>query len=105
MSDLSCAKKVKTRKIHLCELCCRSFPIGTEMIVYSGVYDGSWYKYHCCETCSKLIPLLDTRDEGISTGEINSFVADHECTTPEELLEKIEGAKNTEQLLQPDTIK
>jgi hypothetical protein len=93
MSDLSCAKKVKTRKIHLCELCCRSFPIGTEMIVYSGIYDGDWYKYHCCETCAKLIPLLDFRDDGVGQGEMMDFVAGNDLKTPEELLEKLQNEK------------
>jgi len=91
MADLSCSKIVKTRKIHSCELCCRSFPIGTEMIVYSGIFDGYWYNYHCCNACSKLIPLLDIRDEGIGQGEMMSFVSANELKTPEELLEKLQS--------------
>jgi hypothetical protein len=52
MSTFGCEiKKVKTRKPHRCETCCRIIPSGITAYHTGGMWEGDWQNWYMCKFC------------------------------------------------------
>jgi hypothetical protein len=47
-------RTVKTRKPHQCDACAAVIPVGASAQVYSGLYDGEFFRTYECEECQRL---------------------------------------------------
>jgi hypothetical protein len=86
-------KEVKIRKPFQCPLCYRKRNPPEKMIYNSGIYDGSFYKYHFCLACAEIL----SRDQRIShnweweIGYIKDNLEPNQ--TPEQYLEQLKSNK------------
>lgn len=88
----------KTRKKHTCEICGRKIPKGFSARLHKGKYDGDFFRYYSCNTCTQLLskyPLVCVDDdEGFVDGQLlYDFMSDYNCSTPLQLLNKLESGE------------
>lgn len=96
MTEIYETKDVKaTRKIHTCEVCLRKIPKGFSARLHTGKFDGEFFRYYTCNTCTKLVQNYQSvcvnDDEGyIDSQLLADYMNDYECHTPLSLLHKLE---------------
>ena len=85
-------KRVKTRKIHRCELCGRRIPKGFHAYFYSGITDDhEFYNcYHCntCHTLGEEFPdsVTDCWEGYFDSDMLHDSMSDNKAHTPLQLL-------------------
>jgi len=78
-------KKVIIRKEHRCFSCLRRFPIKTNMMYWSCIYDGDFNNGYTCITCEEIMnKCKDDAEDGYPEGFVFEMLNENE--TPEERL-------------------
>ena len=87
-------KIVKTKKVHTCFACGRSFPSGTTMSYQANISDGDFCAIYTCNTCKALFSkahddLYDDYDGVYPEYCVGNALEQTGHKTPEEWLESI----------------
>ena len=96
MTELYESKAVKkTRKAHICEICGRKIPKGFSARVHKGMYDGEFFRYYTCNTCTQLVEkypavCVDEDELFVDGAMLYDTMSDYNCSTPLQLLNKLE---------------
>jgi hypothetical protein len=74
MSD-TIAKKVKTRKTHMCWGCCDTISYGSEVKRVTCFHDGTVTSTDYCDWCEKVFAKTPSHfyDDGIGAGELEEW--------------------------------
>ena len=94
MSDFHSTGVIKIRKEHKCDACRRVITKGSKAFRQQGKCDGEFYKYYLCLTCYELARdfpqfIIDDWEGFVEPEILSEYMAQYECNTPEEFLDKI----------------
>ena len=101
MTELyECKDVEKTRRAHTCEVCLRKIPRGLSARLHTGKYDGEFFRYYTCNTCTRLVSkypetCIDENEGFIDSQLLYDCMTENDCKRPLQLLHKLEreGAK------------
>lgn len=95
MSTTLTYRMVTVRKDRQCFGCLQSFPAGTQMRYWSGIYEGGFNSGYTCQTCEEITGLCkDDYDDGYPEGDVAEMLQPGETT--QQLLERLKSEKQTE---------
>ncbi len=75
-SDVWSARRVITRKPHLCHDCNRAIPVGSEADRISSLYDGNWDRLYLCFACIYMRAWIYGHEIGIEGCEPSEAMID-----------------------------
>lgn len=85
----------KTRKQHTCEVCLRKIPKGFSARLHTGKYDGEFFRYYTCNTCTQLVQkypavCIDDDEDFIDSQLLTDCMNEYDCHTQLQLLNKLD---------------